>query len=295
MLSTRLIASILAAPVAAAVLPAQTARTVALEASAPNRILADSAGNAVTRFASYTGGTDSEAYILAYRRVARVACRMGMAEALDRTRDETRALLTELSSDDRRLVTLAVDSTHTSLSREGGCSMLSLPTRLIVVDAFLGHTWNSPIAAVGKASKGTYTEDGFLLLKRGTKVQRLKAEATYTFTAVRGNEQLISGLFRVPVKLGNCAERWRRLESDIVSRYPTLRAARVRGLGIVTTESAPSDSTCHEIVNGASQWRTIFRNPDTNVLEASMSVAPNAAGTLAIVVEFPGLPGYAYR
>ena len=227
---------------------------------------------------------DREAYVLAYRRAARIACRIGLPDALNGALKDARAGLGTLPDVERTDVSRALDSAYTRLEHDGGCAILVDATKLIVVNGVDGFAWNTPLSKISKPSKGTYNDDGFFVLSRDSKLGGVNGEVTMTFTALKGSEKLVSGRYRLALDAQKCGEQWLAIEHEILSRYPSLR--------VMHGSDAPSASACDE---SASRWTTAFRNPDTDALELSMSMRHGADDRLYMVVDLPGMPGYAAR
>lgn len=221
----------------------------------------------------------AEIYPLAYQRLARQSCRLGVPGALERALADTRATLHELAPAERAEASGALDSAYAAAVRDGGCASLARPVRVVVVDRFEGHPWGAPLAEIGDPSRGTYDDDGFYTLVRGAKLAGVKGEATYTFTGARGSERLVRGRLRLRVSHDDqCARRWLAVERAMLARHPTLRVSR---------PAAPpsSDAAC----DARPGWVTIFRNPDTSALEARMAMTRDDRGRALIVVDYPGL------
>jgi hypothetical protein len=226
----------------------------------------------VTRSAM-TVSIDREAFVLAYRRAARVACRIGLPDALASARKDAQAGLTSLNEPELGDVSRALDSAYTGLVHNGGCGPLIDPAKIVVVDGMEGHAWNTPLGQIGKTSQGQYTDNGYFALTRGTNMGGVKGEVTMTFTAAAGSERLIGGKYRFPVTAESCADAWTRIEREMSSRYASLRALRGQ------------NSSCED---GART--TSFRNPDTDQLEVSMLVRKSWDGQTYVIVDFLGLP-----
>jgi hypothetical protein len=221
----------------------------------------------------------AEIFPLAYQRLARRSCRLGVPGALERALADTRAVLHELAPAQRAAANGAVDSAYAATVRDGGCASLARPVRVVVVDRFEGHPWGAPLSEVGARSKGTYDDEGFFTLVRGTKLAGVKGEATYTFTGARGRERLVRGRLRLHVSHDDrCARRWLAVEGALLARHPTLRVAR--------PAAPPSSEAACAARPG---WATIFRNPDTSALEARMTMTRDDRGRAVIVVDYPGL------
>ncbi|MDQ6634573.1 MAG: hypothetical protein M3Z10_07420 [Gemmatimonadota bacterium] len=228
-----------------------------------------------------------EAYVLGYRRSVKVACQALVNDAPTAVLRDSRAIVAGLPDGERAQVEAALDSTFLDLTRAGGCPALTRPSRLVVVDSFEGQPWNASVRAVGSPDKGRYTDDGLLVMSRQTKVRGVRGEATFNFTAIKGSEKLVTGLYRFPVGAGECVERWRALEGDLIERYPTLRAKRELLLA-PGTDSASWRAQCASFAATGGRWSTLFRNPDTDALEVAMYMHRAGDGRLAISVEYPG-------
>ncbi|MDQ6830187.1 MAG: hypothetical protein M3081_15125 [Gemmatimonadota bacterium] len=223
---------------------------------------------------------DHEAYVLAYRRAARVACRIGLPNALDGALKDARAGLGTLPDNEKGEVNHALDSAFSKLQHDGGCSLLIDATKIIVVDGVEGFSWNTPFSRV--ARRGNYTDEGFLVAERDVKMAGVKGSVSMTFTALKGSEKLISGRYHFAVAADKCDEQWNAIEREVLARYPSLRSLR--------TKAAASCA-----VSETANWSTSFRNPDTDALEISMVLRHGYDGQTYILLEFPGLPGFAQR
>ncbi len=240
----------------------------------------DSRDATVSRSAA-TVMIDREAYVLAYRRAARIACRIGLPNALDGALQDARAGLGTLPDGEKVEVAHALDSAYTRLQHDGGCPMLIDATKIIVVDGVEGFAWNTPFSRV--ARRGTYNDYGFLVVERDVKMAGVKGNVSMTFTALKNSEKLISGKYRFSIAADKCDEQWNAIEREVLNRYPSLRALRTKSAGATcsTAESA--------------NWATSFRNPDTDALEISMLMRRGYDGEMYLLLDFPGLPGFTQR
>ncbi|HEX6534583.1 MAG TPA: hypothetical protein VF041_08295 [Gemmatimonadaceae bacterium] len=263
-----------AIPIAALLLASSllATRTLAAQGSAP-------AADAASAPPAFPGASPAAVYPLAWRRLARQSCQLGIPDALESALRDTRATMSTLDAAERAPAERTLDSAYAAAVRDGGCRVLARPARVVIVDAFEGHPWGAPLADVGSARDGTYGDDGFLVLSRDTRVAGGKGEAVYTFTAVPGRERLVRGRWRLPVKhRERCGRRWLAVEGAVLAAHPALRVAR---------PSAPPDerASCDDDAG----WLTTFRNARTSALEARMSLARDARGRTTIIVDFPGL------
>lgn len=218
-------------------------------------------------------------YVLAFRAGVRQGCRYGAADPVGSALTSVRAVAAGVDAASRSTLVAALDSAAAQYVREGACAELGGPTRVVVVDQFHGAAWRASRKALfGDA--GTRGGDGLSTVTRQVQVgpasgRRVRAEAEYTFTAQGGT--LVAGRDRVAADDRTVGERWDVVERDVVARYPTLLVSRT---GRATGRA-----------DDATRWRTVFTNPDTQAIEATLSAARDAAGALRITAEYPGLSG----
>ncbi|MGI8499389.1 MAG: hypothetical protein ACR2OG_17590 [Gemmatimonadaceae bacterium] len=281
-LVSRLAALGVAIPIIAASLPAQNDSLSPGLARKPDLSIA-----------SIRTGTSlgREAYVLGYRRSVKVACLARVSDAPAAVLRDSRATIIALEEAERLQVEAALDSAFLELTRTGGCPTLTRPTRLVVVDSFEGQPWNAPVRSVGSPDRGRYTDEGLLVLSRQAKVRGVRGEAVFNFTAIKGSERLVTGLYRFPVHAGGgeCAARWSVLEAELLERYPTLRPKReMLFAAAVDSARGGAGGQCESFARSGGRWSTLFRNPDTDALEVAMYMHRAADGNLAISVEYPG-------
>ncbi len=217
-------------------------------------------------------------YVLAFRASVRQGCRYGAADPVGSALTNARAVTAGVGAADRPALVAALDSAAAAYVRDGACTALGGATQVVVVDRFHGAAWRASREALfGDAGKRT--GDGLATVTRSVQVgpasgQRVRAEAEYTFTAQGGT--LVAGRDRVAADDRTVSERWDVVERDVVARYPTLMVSRT---------GRAADAT------DATRWRTVFTNPDTQAVEATMFASREANGALRITAEYAGLSG----
>ena len=249
--------------------PRQPALLVSTSAASEHEAKARAADVAQTR----------EVYVLAFRSGVRQGCRYGAADPLGAALASTRAVVQSVPAAEQAGVMAALDSAYAGYQKSGSCATLAGATRLVIVDEFHGAVWH---ASKGElfGDNGEVTDNGFTVVTRSVKIgpgffHRIGAEADYTFTTQGG--LLVAGRDRIAADDGNAVERWGAVERDVLARYPTLRVDRRQS-------GAPGSA---DVTN----WRTVFTNPDTQAVEATLSATRGAEGKVWITADYPGLAG----
>ena len=283
-----------AASLSAAPLAAQTPLTIA-----PDSVVAIRVTTRVVSSGALSPALTEEIYVAAFRSSARQWCAAGSATGLDDALASTRSIIrTNIAEADQAAVERAVVAAHGELSQAGGCSALSRPASVVVVDRFEGHPWNTPRRVVAPRDRGTRSEEGYTVVTRRAKIgtrrsHRVAAEADFTFTTQR--EELVRGRYRVAVREDAIAERWAAIERTIAEQYPALRLVRSAALRAGTERGAREAQGDGEPAAGdVSAWATSFVNPDTQALEVRIFTmrAPNAASDeWVMVVDYLGFAG----
>jgi hypothetical protein len=270
-----------------AIAPAVARRGGALLAQGP-------ADSSVAATSALTPAMTREVYVAAFRASARQWCAAGGADGVDAALASTRTIVQgSVSPAERAGVDSALVDARGSMVQGGGCAAMARPPRIVVVDGFEGHAWNSPKRDVARRDRGERTEGGFTVVTRKVKLgerrfHRIPAEADFTFTTQR--EQLVRGRYRVAVRAAEFASRWDEVARVLADRYPTLRVTRTPAAGAAAY--AASDA-----VFGT--WSTSFTNPDTQALELRMFATPAGGrasggdrdGEWVIVVDYVGFAG----